>query len=1627
MENFMRRKKKAEKVVDMEKTLPRYAHIYENCKNEVCNIYLNIYREYKEREGVLGEDVKEMEERIKRVVEEKNINDDGVDKSIKKSIDILISPCIYLINRSPDYFTSSCCSGRVVIFGEVEQVYKNRNFNSGADYNRCSSLLEEANLGGDIMNGKTKGAIEEDAFLSYLKGSYHEACYWDDQSGLTMKGRNSSPEGLKRKHRKNVRIYYSSHMHQNLKEDSKMVKSILTECLGGVNTPPPVGKEGEDEFQVVTTSCNVPSEGKKKLTPGDHPKGEATYMNDEDNRKIAPPKKTRIFFKFEPFIIHVKCVNLVSALRLLKMAQLSGLKQSGLLNFNRDVTVAIRGSMRLEHYVEDALSMEENTIAKLLDVCNEKMDHNLRQLVGFYYCYKESMLGGGTKWHPLQMNKVDPIGKSQCLQCERCAQSAHLCGGSEWGQHLPLPEETVKNDLACSGEGEENGSPPNLTNMEGVENTAITEKRKKKKYINWNKYNIELSDEGHIRTGTSSIGKDSSLQWKLLPNEGDLDKFFVWGHDMFIEEGMIYLFGGFVKGVRSRQLNVFDVERKNLRAYVTPLPALSYHCFFRLDRNYACVFGGRKSPENCTNAAWLYDMRRNMWCTAEWRSTGDKSRGDKEVHGEDASRPCGRYRHACAFVRRYRKKQKEVYLFYLHGGVTEKNEVLNDLWEGKLTVEGNMTMGVTAHIEWERKLRSEKTKQEGEASSPFLKNHTMVYNKRRNVIHIVGGCSSSWAEGAHSSLAREEHRMDHLPTYDMKRDCFFYVRCGNSGHDDQEAFPLNRFSHATCPWGHNDFVLMGGMNMHRTLNDVWLFRMKESKWYRLGAFPFHSMYVRAKVASQGDYLYVVGGGCTVFTFGSFFDLPIVANCRSVLVEKGLETANMVETAKMVETANMVETAETVQVGVENVVGEWEDRQMDNRPDNGVEEETPEMSYLAKWHSYLEQREDGPRISSWRRYHYKGRMISPGKKSQKKLLYLIVKDKTYVKEMKNALERMGVFDKGRKIEVYQGGTKDGNDGNSFLVPVFEKIDTAKNYEQVRRFLSFEKIQLTKEGDIFYIHRNSNRGKERTSLKQCLTKLFYNFVNRLRGYLSEAERKEILRASRKYEVVGGIVIFHHNNLGSILQLYRRCVENIASKYMEVRTGKYAKLRTLVKKYRHRKIISYVDSFWMDLRDTFNQFRGGNTRKVVRMQRRLHLKCIERFLKFSSLARRRTVLRGLSGSSRWGGVSPCGCRKKCHPRRRKKECLFNHPWCCMSYVGRRAVKVDQVAKMKEQLKHIRESEISRKNNPQRNLIKKIAIYEHIEGAKRRNRIHLVLGRNAKTIHIENNVMYKLDLQKCMFCSGNGTEKERMMNIYLDETNMVANKENVVDLFCGVGYFTLPLLKFVGEGKIKEYYACDINGDSLKLLRDAVRLNKIDTTHLKILRQNSFVVTKSAQLVRRCHRVLLGLLPHSVEAWCNAFQLLDGKVGGTLHIHGVGENLFEEQFVSQVNTYDYVKSVKNFSESDIIDFSLTELVRCTLHVTKGPENGEAPSIRQSSPHGGYKLGMRTKAPYRGNNVSANLHFAQFVMLEIFKLALRDYLAHRTNWAISILHVERVKSYAPRLYHYVVDIRCIPGEPREV
>ena len=85
------------------------------------------------------------------------------------------------------------------------------------------------------------------------------------------------------------------------------------------------------------------------------------------------------------------------------------------------------------------------------------------------------------------------------------------------------------------------------------------------------------------------------------------------------------------------------------------------------------------------------------------------------------------------------------------------------------------------------------------------------------------------------------------------------------------------------------------------------------------------------------------------------------------------------------------------------------------------------------------------------------------------------------------------------------------------------------------------------------------------------------------------------------------------------------------------------------------------------------------------------------------------------------------------------------------------------------------------------------------RDSQAELLLGESGWVQHKEGSVLYSLDVTKCMFSSGNTTVRQRMGQ--LDCTG-----ETILDLYAGIGYYTLPFLVKAGKRQHKLAYALDL-----------------------------------------------------------------------------------------------------------------------------------------------------------------------------------------------------------------------------
>jgi tRNA wybutosine-synthesizing protein 2 len=136
-------------------------------------------------------------------------------------------------------------------------------------------------------------------------------------------------------------------------------------------------------------------------------------------------------------------------------------------------------------------------------------------------------------------------------------------------------------------------------------------------------------------------------------------------------------------------------------------------------------------------------------------------------------------------------------------------------------------------------------------------------------------------------------------------------------------------------------------------------------------------------------------------------------------------------------------------------------------------------------------------------------------------------------------------------------------------------------------------------------------------------------------------------------------------------------------------------------------------------------------------------------------------------------------------------------------------------------------------------------IKGKYRKPQLKVLASRAKKdktiTINKEQGILYKIDVSKLMFAKGNINERHRIAKI-------AKNNEIVVDMFAGIGYFSLPLAK-----KVAKVYAIELNPVSFKYLNENVRLNHLN--NVKTIKGDCSKVVPRLKV--KADRIMMGFLP--------------------------------------------------------------------------------------------------------------------------------------------------------------------------
>jgi tRNA wybutosine-synthesizing protein 2 len=114
----------------------------------------------------------------------------------------------------------------------------------------------------------------------------------------------------------------------------------------------------------------------------------------------------------------------------------------------------------------------------------------------------------------------------------------------------------------------------------------------------------------------------------------------------------------------------------------------------------------------------------------------------------------------------------------------------------------------------------------------------------------------------------------------------------------------------------------------------------------------------------------------------------------------------------------------------------------------------------------------------------------------------------------------------------------------------------------------------------------------------------------------------------------------------------------------------------------------------------------------------------------------------------------------------------------------------------------------------VKTVMTIDHIQGTKREPVYRILYGGETETVNKENGCLFKLDLSKVMWSKGNNNERLRI-------AKLVEDGERIIDMFAGIGYFSIPIGV---HANASEVISIEINPNSYHYLCENIKLNKLD-----------------------------------------------------------------------------------------------------------------------------------------------------------------------------------------------------------
>ena len=165
----------------------------------------------------------------------------------------------------------------------------------------------------------------------------------------------------------------------------------------------------------------------------------------------------------------------------------------------------------------------------------------------------------------------------------------------------------------------------------------------------------------------------------------------------------------------------------------------------------------------------------------------------------------------------------------------------------------------------------------------------------------------------------------------------------------------------------------------------------------------------------------------------------------------------------------------------------------------------------------------------------------------------------------------------------------------------------------------------------------------------------------------------------------------------------------------------------------------------------------------------------------------------------------------------------------------------------------------------------------------------------------MFAVDVGKCYF-------SPRLMGEHSRVAGLVCIGETVVNMFAGVGCFSVIIAKKVDQTKV---FSIDVNPVAVQYMKENIRINRVDNKVIPLLGDSKEII--EAELQGKADRVLMPLPELALQYLPSAVSALK-KEGGWIHYYDFEHAIGKEDPVEKTKT----KVAKKLDELVLVTFLL-------------------------------------------------------------------------------------------------------------